>query len=261
MVKCRVDDLEDVPGIVSEMLEPYDEGLRVDAYVDKDASEVQAEFDRIKDEVDNWPAGKDVPSYLQKYMNGAIHQLTVEDWAKNWYGQSMDADGNLLTEYNPDSKWDWYEIGGRWFGYITLKEGRVGIKTKPSWGWSKEDIDKVKDRFDIAYIKDIDFDTILERQKEDAASFWDKTMAEGKGYYYNTIKDTSRDDYIAKAATGLTAFAVVDDMGWHEPAKMGWFGCLHSENEDENVWDERFMERFLTDYTDDTAIAIVDCHI
>ena len=26
-----------------------------------------------------------------------------------------------LTTYNPNSKWDWYEVGGRWTGYFKLK--------------------------------------------------------------------------------------------------------------------------------------------
>ena len=30
-------------------------------------------------------------------------------------------DGQMIT-YNPNSKWDWYSIGGRWSGFLPLKE-------------------------------------------------------------------------------------------------------------------------------------------
>ena len=40
---------------------------------------------------------------------------------KQW-GYPIDKDENLLSSYNPDSKWDWYSIGGRWSGFLPLKE-------------------------------------------------------------------------------------------------------------------------------------------
>ena len=33
----------------------------------------------------------------------------------------VDKDGNIISTYNPDSKWDWYEIGGRWSGMLLIK--------------------------------------------------------------------------------------------------------------------------------------------
>lgn len=46
-----------------------------------------------------------------------------EAWkeASEW-GYEIDEIENLLTTYNPNSKWDWYSIGGRWDGFICLKE-------------------------------------------------------------------------------------------------------------------------------------------
>lgn len=32
--------------------------------------------------------------------------------------------GDLLSTYNPNSKWDWYDIGGRWNKYLKTKNGR-----------------------------------------------------------------------------------------------------------------------------------------
>lgn len=42
---------------------------------------------------------------------------SIQDW-----GYEINEDGNLISRYNPDSKWDWYSIGGRWSGFLPLKE-------------------------------------------------------------------------------------------------------------------------------------------
>lgn len=39
------------------------------------------------------------------------------------YYDLVDEDGNLLSNYNPDSKWDWYAIGGRWNDILITKDG------------------------------------------------------------------------------------------------------------------------------------------
>lgn len=36
----------------------------------------------------------------------------------------IDEDGNLLSTYNPNSKWDWYTEGGRFSGSLITKNGR-----------------------------------------------------------------------------------------------------------------------------------------
>lgn len=40
----------------------------------------------------------------------------VQDW-----GYEIDEDGNLISRYNPDSRWDWFSVGGRWSGFLLLK--------------------------------------------------------------------------------------------------------------------------------------------
>lgn len=56
---------------------------------------------------------------------------------------------------NPNSKWDWYSIGGRWSGSLKLKKGKNGSMGHKSWTNSGE-----SDRegwVDQAYKEDIDF--------------------------------------------------------------------------------------------------------
>ena len=35
----------------------------------------------------------------------------------------IDQEGNTITTYNPNSKWDYYSIGGRWRGCLTSRAG------------------------------------------------------------------------------------------------------------------------------------------
>lgn len=32
-----------------------------------------------------------------------------------------------MSTYNPDSKWDWYSIGGQWAGYFVARKGATGV--------------------------------------------------------------------------------------------------------------------------------------
>ncbi|KJR10524.1 hypothetical protein UG54_00570 [Gordonia sihwensis] len=47
-----------------------------------------------------------------------------------WYDpEDIDADGNIYSTSNPDGKWDWWMIGGRWAGAWTLVPGAE----PPAW--------------------------------------------------------------------------------------------------------------------------------
>ena len=87
---------------ISELLEQFDEGQEVDEYfseLDADSRARLAEEYNI-DVTDN---------------EAVCHK--VRDWT-NSPGVIQDGKVGYMTTYNPDSKWDWYEIGGRWRGEV-----------------------------------------------------------------------------------------------------------------------------------------------
>ena len=48
----------------------------------------------------------------------------------------MDADGKLIKAVrrtNPNKQWDWYQVGGRWSGFLKLKQGANGEHGQRSW--------------------------------------------------------------------------------------------------------------------------------
>jgi len=56
---------------------------------------------------------------------------------------------------NPQSKWDWYSLGGRWRGYFKLKKSKVGLIGEPGVGENEPTYNA-----DQALKKDIDFKTM-----------------------------------------------------------------------------------------------------
>lgn len=52
---------------------------------------------------------------------------SFESFAKNYHGVDPNEDGKFGYYHNPNSKWDWYQLGGRWSGLIKLKDGANGL--------------------------------------------------------------------------------------------------------------------------------------
>lgn len=108
-------------------LEQYDENLEVEPYVKYTKQEaIEEEKDR---HTHRYNQARQIPrdqNLLEKNIQILLKGETLTDeeaWeaVKNW-GYDIDEEENLLTTYNPDSKWDWYAIGGRWNGFLPLKE-------------------------------------------------------------------------------------------------------------------------------------------
>lgn len=80
---------------------------------------------------------------------------------------------NVIRRTNPNAKWDWYQIGGRWTGMFKLKPQRDGFVGKP--GLMTESPEK--GYVDQAYKRDIDFESIREEHRFKAGELYDKVMA------------------------------------------------------------------------------------
>ena len=113
-----------------ENLEKYDENIRVEPYVEYTKEEV---IDKIKlSHAHNYEKALEILSdpeissevrfRNEKIIESGLFMSWEDAWkeAKEW-GYIVDEENEcLLSTYNPDSKWDWYVIGGRWNGYLPL---------------------------------------------------------------------------------------------------------------------------------------------
>lgn len=112
-------------------LEQYSEDLEVEAYVDRTKEEAINDVQRHqrKRYLDAVKALQtpNLNSHSMVFYQKIVDQgpsISKEDaWKEvlSW-GYELDEDENLISTYNPNSKWDWYCVGGRWNGFLVLKE-------------------------------------------------------------------------------------------------------------------------------------------
>lgn len=112
-------------------LDAYDEGLEVEEYIvytkDEAIDIVKQNHAKAYESAIEYLRKSDITESNREYYQSIIDKglfISYEDaWKKvlDW-GYKLDGEENLLSTYNPDSKWDWYSIGGRWSGFLRTKE-------------------------------------------------------------------------------------------------------------------------------------------
>lgn len=101
----------------------------------------------------------------------------LEDRHKYGYAL-LDEFGDIqkcVARTNPNSKWDWWTIGGRWKGFLKLKLGATGVSGEE--GVMGSHFAKGADRADQARKGDIDFDGMRDQAGEKSGAYWDKANA------------------------------------------------------------------------------------
>lgn len=157
-------DESDAEGDVARLMEPYDEDIEVDEYqrpcwcigrAARDAAEVASlatfgDIDDMRKQLwDGAEEGIDDPTErfeaFQKKWKAAIEPRVafVENFIKNSPDrdkpvpdcETCNGTGSYASTYNPKSRWDWYEIGGRWDGKLHPDGKNVFPLTELKPGW------------------------------------------------------------------------------------------------------------------------------
>lgn len=127
---------------IESALDPYYEEREVDRYIDE---EISAE-DVIKAFAEN----RQTP------------QQTLEEFVTYWWYEDpvLHGDGSVTTysTVNPDAKWDYWTIGGRWENTLLVKES------------STQNKDNLVSQ---ARIRDLDFDKLIAEQTAQAQTDYD----------------------------------------------------------------------------------------
>jgi hypothetical protein len=216
------------------------------------------------------------------------------------YGYAIVKDGKLIkavNRTNPTYHWDWYQIGGRWSGFLKLKEGATGENGERSWCNSDKDIDT--NRCDSALKRDIDIEGMRDAAGEDAGNAWDEIhrvvgditweswdsvrerifdIDEAREFYneqpallmlrtaglrhWGSTDEylVTREEYVTNARNrAISTFAVLKDGEWIEKGEMGWFG-MSTDTVSQVDWDV-VIGKLIDSVSDDTRITIVDAHI
>jgi hypothetical protein len=115
--------------------------------------------------------------------------LDVDKEINDYFG--YDKVGETYFRFtNPNSKWDWYQLGGRWSDFLKLKHGGVGYDGEPSL--LMKDFRRTSGRADAALKKHIDIKGMRDEAGKKAGEEYDKAMKIIEGTPENEAWETLR---------------------------------------------------------------------
>lgn len=213
---------------------------------------------------------------------------TFEQYMEDYQGYSeRDPETGRYGRWeNPNAKWDWYEVGGRFSGKLLLKDGTTVDRARKGdvdWETIKNNAgSKAAHRYDLfqthfgALPVNVSWEDAKTKFGEDYAAareFYNtqervveynkrcRDLQLGDGFYDGPDDFLiSKEQYVENArCDAIRTFAVLINGTWNEKGEMGWFGVVSNEK-DVNDWRTAY-ENILDSISDDTVITVVDCHI
>lgn len=221
---------------IDEMLAKYDENIDVKPYIRRTKEKVIEEAQFLKKKV--FEQNRQHEEWFKPYLEAE----TDEELYKVAVGDLVDEEGNELSRYNPDSKWDWYVIGGRWRGLLKSKEDG--------------------ECYDELPMTEIDFSPDDNTYKEYLEE-WEDIMSGDSFYNPDYILNTygTKEEYARRMSVFSTYAILTPEDEWIEPGKVGWFGVSDASSENKKKYEEKYMDIINRYMSDKYIMTIVDCHI
>lgn len=79
---------------------------------------------------------------------------TFENFVEKWYGRDIRKNGKYGYYMNPNAKWDWYLMGGRWTGFFKLKNNKLVID-------NSDYISELSEKYNVPKEKLIELEEVL----------------------------------------------------------------------------------------------------
>lgn len=252
---------------VEELLAPYDENMEVETYVCHSKEDIikqtKDDAETLRLAIKKYSEGDEVNPYWienehvnpPKMKDFALKLLlckTDDDYYNNYRGDdddNYDEEGNEITTYNPDSKWDWYSIGGRWDGSLDKEQGKNTL-----------------------LIKDIKWDNSTEEEKEYYKRYWEVVVEgqplkedEDKMKFFSLYKKEyyidfyhTKEEYVNRVSKNYTYAVITPEGEWVAPGEVGWFST--SEDSGQQREYENWFYKYMEEHPD-YYFTLVDCHI
>lgn len=256
---------------VDRQLAPFDENIEVPRYMLHTKAEL---IENTRREIEGY-AKTTYAEYLsdpKKYAAGCtnpghLRYLENEFPLKlKWTESQMYADavrfykkhnigpkGEVYSTRNPQAKWDWHQVGGRFSDRLVVLKGQNTANSAPKGlvDWSKVHLSKSllqeNGRYwDLAFKK-------VRPTAEEAKWFWERPE-------YLTRRYKNRQNY-ARCNASFSTWAAIIGGVWYEKGDMGWWGLSDETDEAAVRWDLGFYDRFVAPLPNDALLTIVDCHI
>jgi hypothetical protein len=165
--------------------------------------------------------GDDYEKALEPFQENNMGDCPKE--LLKWYGYNKNHDRKFFDtkaeaqayasnkkevyQENPNAKWDWYSLGGRWSGFFKLKPGATGETGRPGVFGNQAESGSV----DQCRVKDIDIAGMRDEAGKKAAEQFDqlkrlmggsipKIKKSWKAHIDEGFNETTRDRYWSQAA-------------------------------------------------------------
>ena len=245
---------------VESLLAPFDENIEVEPHIHRTKEQIIEDGREYHEEalkqIQDFEKDKLIDiltkSSYQWYRDIIIAQTDEDFYNIEVYKDMLGEDGNEYSTYNPESRWDWWQIGGRWNCSLRDYNGEYHNTLK---------------------IADWDYNYINSENITDCSRLWEiavegaePTEEEKKDYIlwykpeYYIEKYGNKSNYIKSILTFSTYALLTPDGEWLEPGKMGWWGVSRAELVDQGLW-ERDFTSLIDTFDKDMYVTIVDCHI
>lgn len=287
-VLVAVDD----PEKLDEVLAPFDENISVPAYRDYLRGAPQEHWSvRPLREEGLLPDGE-----LTWEQVASAHNARCGD--DDDYEKIFTEDGAAWTmsTYNPQSKWDWYAVGGRWKGYFPYDSAMEHLVINPDGqradGGQKKALLLDSLRFEReadarmqyrgfselvsglpealpwkAFTARLSQDYKIEQARDDYHGQERVRALKGTEFDYPLDDAIERygcteAEYAGKARdSAVPGYALLTHDGrWVEPGKMGWF-AVSDDDEDSRAEYNRIANEYIDSLDEEMYLIIVDVHI
>ena len=154
-----------------------DPGEQLKPFQENNMGDCPSEFMKFNDKEDEiikeYNKGKDSDGPFN------VQYSSLEEFVEDYHGYSeRDEHKNRYGHWeNPNAKWDWYQLGGRWTGFFQMKKnkygniGSAGLMTEVA----------IKGTADQAFKKDIDFDGMRKLSAQKASDTYKMIEDEFEG--------------------------------------------------------------------------------
>jgi len=202
---------------------------------------------------------------------------TFEEFCLDYCGSEPNEDGRYGYMTNPNAKWDWFQIGGRYRDRLKMKQPELALKGGGMEAFPTLYRESTDGYGDVGLKSDIDFDAMHGNQKDydEAIRFWEMKIdgsepttpeeeEQMKFSYYKDAYYTDRyktKEVYAKCMANFTMWAILKDGKWYEKGEMGMFGMSGESGDEALEWELNFYDTFIAPLDDNTLITVVDCHI
>jgi hypothetical protein len=243
-------------------------------YCDEDIEEykIEAKKEAIRQNIHNM--GKtERENFISNHGGVIFEREDLIDYVEKSYGSESGLDENglyYMSSYNPDSKWDWWQIGGRWSGLFSQIAPRENINNYRACGECNRSGKMNGQECFVCNGEGVILKKADEWEEKNAENVAEikivkEIIAQRGNTFFSLLTPTG--EWIEKGSMGWWAIVSYDDA----PQKENYPGTEEGERQwlkdykifEENKKDEwnKTVLKILNQYPEDYYVVAVDCHI